>query len=242
MASSDYYSRLARTLWEAAGRPGVAGIMDATLLDPRAPPSESERVVREAAGLGAYCALVPPSHVPVVSRLAGELGVRLCSVAGFPYGYQPAPAKAAEVEWLSGQGVAEVDYVIDVGRAAAGDIEYVESEIAEAVDAARRHGARIKVIVEAPLIGREELGAVVRAAARTGAFMVKTSTGVLSKGGDPATVSRLASIAAGWGMPVKAAGGIRSLADALAAVVAGASRIGSSSYSRIISEASALLG
>lgn len=236
------YIHLARKLWEAAGRPRIPELIDATMLDPLTPLSASRELIDYTARSGAYCALIPPSHAVQLSGYARERGVRLCSVAGFPYGYAPLDVKVREVEVLASLGVEEIDYVVDLSRVKAGDREYVEREVASAVKAAGRHGSRVKVIVEAPKLTDEELEWIVDMAHAAGAFMVKTSTGVLSKGGDPATVSRLARYASKHGIPVKAAGGIRTLVDALEAVAAGASRIGSSSYARIIEEAAKYLG
>ncbi|GAB6148017.1 deoxyribose-phosphate aldolase [Stetteria hydrogenophila] len=236
------YAGLARRLWEIAGRPSVPGLIDATMLDPTKPLSASESLVERAPALGVYCVLVPPSHALQLAGRAGEAEVRLCSVAGFPHGYAPLEAKVREVEVLARAGVEEIDYVIDLSRVKSGDRGYVERELSLAVEAAGRHGSRVKAIVEAPLLTDEELDWVVEAAASAGVFMVKTSTGVLSKGGDPATVSRLAARAARHGLPVKAAGGVRTLVDLLEAVAAGASRVGTSSYAQIIEEARRILG
>lgn len=231
-------ARLAADLWCRLGKPNLPSMVDATLLDPTRPPADSASLVEEASRLGAYCALVPPSHVAddVVRGFAERLGVRLCSVAGFPYGYQPVEVKAGEVSRLASLGVEEVDYVIDVSRAVAGDLDYLEREVREAARAAAEAGVRLKLIVEAPVVSDDVLEYLVGVAADAGVYMVKTSTGVIAKGGDPLTVSRLHAIASRRGLPVKAAGGIRTALDALLAVAAGASRIGASAYRRIIEE------
>ena len=100
----------------------------------------------------------------------------------------------------------------------------------------------MKVIVEAPLLGDDELKIIVEASGRAGADYVKTSTGVYSKGGDPYTVMRLHSLAEPLGLKVKAAGGIRTGVDALLAIAAGASRIGTSSGPRVVESYRRLLG
>ncbi len=238
----ERYSKLVRELWEIVGRPDIPGLIDATILDPTRPLSHAMELIDFVAASRAYCALVPPSHAITLAGTARERGVRLCSVAGFPYGYAPTEAKIREVELLAKAGVEEIDYVLDVSRVKSGDRGYVEREVKLAVKAARGYGARVKVIIEAPVLEDEEVEWVVDILASSEVFMVKTSTGVISKGGDPITVSRLARYASKHGMPVKAAGGIRTLLNVLEAVAAGASRIGTSSYSRIIEESSKYLG
>ncbi len=215
-----------------SGRRELAAMIDATLLSPTASLDEARRLIGDVASRGFYCALMPPYHARILAGEAGDAGVRLCSVAGFPYGYQHYRVKAAEVEDLSSHGVVEVDAVINVAAVLSGQWGYVEEEIGALVDAARRGGARLKLIVEAPLLGDSELERIAAIARRVGVDYLKTSTGVLSKGGDPYTVSRLVRLSGG--IPVKAAGGIRTGLDALVAIAAGASRIGTSSYLRVI--------
>lgn len=238
----EKYRELARNLWELTGRPRIPQLIDATILDPSKPISASMELIDFVNSMGAFCALVPPSHAVQLAGTARSKGVRLCSVAGFPYGYAPLDAKVKEVEVLAKSGVEEIDYVLDVSKVKSGDKEYVEHELKLAVSTAGNYGSKIKVIIEAPILTDDEIEWVLDIIASTGAFMVKTSTGVISKGGDPVTVSRLARHASKHGIPVKAAGGIRTLLDALEAVAAGASRIGTSSYARIIEEAGKYLG
>ena len=238
----EKYAELARKLWELAGRPKISQLIDATILDPSKPIYASMELIDFVASTGAFCALVPPSHAVHLVDVAKGRGVRLCSVAGFPYGYAPLEAKVKEVEVLARSGVEEVDYVLDVSRIKSGDKGYVEREVKLAVKTARDYGSKVKIIIEAPILTDDEIEWVVDVVTSAGAFMVKTSTGVISKGGDPVTVSRLTRYASKHGIRVKAAGGIRTLIDALEAVVAGASRIGTSSYARIIEEAEKYLG
>jgi deoxyribose-phosphate aldolase len=210
----------------------LATMIDATILAPTSTLKDAERLVRDVADYGFYCALLPPYSIGRLARLAGELGVRLCSVAGFPYGYSTSQSKVAEVERLASLGAVEIDAVVNVSAILSGSWDLVEEEVGALVDKARAYGARLKLIVEAPLLSDEALDRLAGIAYRARVDFLKTSTGVLSKGGDPWTVSRLVRVSRG--LPVKAAGGIRTAYDALAAVAAGASRIGASSYKRII--------
>jgi deoxyribose-phosphate aldolase len=215
----------------------MASLIDATILSPTATLDDARRLIREVEIHGFYCAMLPPALALRIAAEAGRVGVRVCSVAGFPYGYSPAEAKALEVRSLAEAGVEEVDVVLNLTAVRSGEWGEAERELGLVAEAAHSAGARVKVIVEAPLLSDEELERVADIAGSVGVDYLKTSTGVISKGGDPRTVARLARAAAPRGIPVKAAGGIRGWLDAVAAIAAGASRIGSSSYMAILREA-----
>ena len=226
----DVRSLLERALSAVASREELAARLDSTLLSPTASAEDYLALVREAADLGFRAAVVPSAAVPLVAREAERLGVRLVAVVGFPLGAVPLKAKLAELDFVLGAGASEVDLVPWI----AAPRERLYEEISRVVDAARRRGARVKVIVEAPLVGDGRLRELVEASAAAGAEFVKTSTGVYSKGGDPATVARLAAMAKPLGLKVKAAGGVRTALDALLAIGAGADVIGTSSARRVI--------
>lgn len=226
---------LARRL--GLGRERLAGMIDATLLSPSAGLGEARALLGDVRSHGLYCAMLPPWHALELAGEASRLGVRLCSVAGFPYGYCGADAKASLAGRLAGAGVEEVDVVVNIAAVKSGDWGAVEREVRSVARAVHAAGGRVKLIVEAPLMGDGELERLAEIAAGAGVDYLKTSTGVISKGGDPQTVARLARAAARWGLPVKAAGGIRTWLDAVAAVAAGASRIGASGYKSILAGA-----
>ncbi len=220
----------------------LASMIDHTLLSPLSTTEKALRLVEEAARYGFACAMVPPSLVRSVYPYARDAGVKLCTVAGFPSGFMPGEAKAVEVRLVSSY-VDEIDIVAPLWAAAEGDHSYVVDELSTLVEEARSAGVKIiKVIVEAPLVDDEALVLLVRASKEAGADFVKTSTGVYSKGGDPATVLRLASVAKPHGLQVKAAGGIRTGLDAVLAIAAGASRIGTSSGVRVLESFRELIG
>ncbi len=220
----------------------LARVIDHTLLSPSAGVDDALRVVEEASRYGFHCAMLAPYHVARVARAARDLGVPLCTVVGFPGGFQSVQAKVAEIEDVASL-VEEVDVVANVQALAAGDAEYVGSELEALVGEAREAGVRtVKVIVEAPLLDDNTLALAVELVAKAGADYVKTSTGVYSKGGDVYTILRVRHFAEKHGIPVKAAGGIRTGLDALLALASGASRIGSSSGPRIVESYKRLLG
>jgi len=223
-------SLLEAALRAAGSREDLASLIDATLLSPSASVEEVRRLVEEAADEGYACVVTTPLHLREVASEAGRLGVRLCSVIGFPLGSHPLDAKLAEAKEALESGAEELDVVPALWK----DADYVESEVARIVELARSYGAKVKVILEAPLQGDEKLRRLVEASRRAGAWMVKTSTGVYSKGGDPLTVSRLAALAKPAGLGVKASGGIRTALDALLAIGAGADRVGTSSARKVL--------
>ncbi len=212
----------------------LAAVIDHTLLSPGAGLDEALRVVEETHRYGFQCAMLSPYHVVRVADEAKSLGVRLCTVVGFPSGYSHGEAKLAELRYVAGY-VEEVDIVANVQAALAGDIGYVEEELRELVSAARELGvATVKVIVEAPLVDDNTLALLVGAVARSGADYAKTSTGVYSKGGDVYTVLRVSQLAKPHRLKVKAAGGIRTGIDALLALASGADRLGTSSGPQVV--------
>jgi deoxyribose-phosphate aldolase len=207
-------------------RAQLAAVVDHTLLKPEATNADVAGVAAEAAELGVYAVCVSPSMVPVAVEAAG--GVRVAAVTGFPSGKHLSAVKAHEAALAVASGASEIDMVIDVGAALAGDVDAVRSDI-EAVRVAVP-GAVLKVIVESAVLlsqadGRT-LADVCRAAADAGADFVKTSTGFHPAGGASVRAVALMTETVGGRLGVKASGGIRTAADAVAMLNAGATRLG----------------
>ena len=205
----------------------LAALVDHTLLKPEATPADVAALVADAAELGVYAVCVSPSMVPCAVE-AGAGRVRVAAVAGFPSGKHLSAVKAHEAASAVASGATEIDMVIDVGAALAGDLDAVRSDI-EAVRAAIA-GTVLKVIVEsAVLLGQADgrtLADVCRIAEAAGADFVKTSTGFHPAGGASVRAVSLMAEIVGGRLGVKASGGIRSTADALAMLDAGATRLG----------------
>jgi deoxyribose-phosphate aldolase len=209
------------------GRPTreqLAALVDHTLLKPETTAAEVAAVAAEATELGVHAVCVSPSMVAA----ATNAGVRVAAVAGFPSGKHLPEVKAREAALAVASGASEIDMVIDVGAALAGDIDAVRSDIA-AVRAAVP-AAVLKVIVESAVLlslaDEHTLAEVCRAVEDAGADFVKTSTGFHPAGG--ASVSAVAIMAdtVGGRLGVKASGGIRTAAVALEMLDAGATRLG----------------
>ena len=207
-------------------RAQLAALIDHTLLKPEATRADVAALVAEAAELGVYAVCVSPSMVPVAVDAGG--GMRVAAVAGFPSGKHVSAIKAQEAAQALASGADEIDMVIDVGAALAGDVVAVRSDIEAVRTAVPR--AVLKVIVEsAVLLSRADprtLAAVCRAAEDAGADFVKTSTGFHPAGGASVGAVALMAETVGGRLGVKASGGIRTAADAVAMVNAGATRLG----------------
>jgi deoxyribose-phosphate aldolase len=222
---------------ERRGRPGigqsyrredVAALIDHTLLKPEATEADVARLVDEAIELGAYAICVSPSMVAVAKR-SGAHDKPVAAVVGFPSGKHLSTIKAEEARLAVAAGADEIDMVIDVGAAVSADFTAVAADVA-AVRAAVGHNIVVKVIVESAallsIVGERALVSACRAAAEAGADFVKTSTGFHPAGGASLRAVELMCAAVGPRVEVKASGGIRTTADAVAMLDAGATRLG----------------
>jgi len=209
----------------------LAGYIDHTLLKPEATPAQVERLVEEALTHYFYAVCVNPRYVPLVRAKKGGAPLRIATVVGFPLGASASTHKAAEAALAVAQGADEVDMVIPIGEAKAGNLEAVEADVRAVRQAVP--GAVLKVILETGFFTPEELGPLAEAAIRGGADFLKTSTGFGPRGASLEDVRLLKAVAAGRAR-VKAAGGIRTREDAWRMIEAGADRIGTSAGVRLV--------
>jgi deoxyribose-phosphate aldolase len=213
---------------------GLARYIDHTLLKPEATQADVAALVAEAVELGVYSVCVSPSMLPVTIPADADLMVAV--VCGFPSGKHASAIKAAEAALSVSQGADEVDMVIDVGAAKAGRFDLVEADIS-AVRAEIPAPLVLKVIIESAALTDDEIVGVCRAAVNAGADFVKTSTGFHPTGGATVHAVRLMRETVGDALGVKASGGVRTHADALAMIEAGASRLGVSGTKAVLSGA-----
>ncbi|MGV0811415.1 deoxyribose-phosphate aldolase [Mycolicibacterium boenickei] len=208
-------------------RAQVAALVDHTLLKPEATTADVAKLVTEAAELRVFSVCVSPSLVAVAAAVR-PAGLAVAAVSGFPSGKHLAEIKARESQLAVAAGADEIDMVIDVGAALAGDLEATAAEVS-AVRAAAP-SATLKVIVESAALlefaGEALLQDVCRAAVGAGADFVKTSTGFHPNGGASTRAVELMARAVGDGVGVKASGGIRTAEAAVAMLDAGATRLG----------------
>lgn len=211
-------------------RKEMAKMIDHTILKADATPAQVQDVIAFARQEGTASVCLNASFIPMAAELLAGSGVAVCTVIGFPLGATSSTAKAKETEDAYKQGAREMDMVLHTGMLKAGNTAYVLSDIKAVVNASP---ALVKVILENCYLTQEEIVLACQLCAEAGAAFVKTSTGFGPTGATVADVALMRrSIPAE--MQVKAAGGIGTLADALAMINAGASRIGASRTAAIL--------
>jgi deoxyribose-phosphate aldolase len=225
-------SRLTDTNPEPETRAVLAAI-EHTLLAADARPARIEALCVEAAahGFGAVC--VNPVYAARAHAALANSACKLVCVVGFPLGASMPRAKAFEAELALREGAGELDMVMAIGAAKAGDWAAVEADARAVVDAAQ--GAPVKLILETGLLDDVEKDLACRAAIAAGCAFVKTCSGFARGTASVADVALLrASVRSR--AAIKASGGIRSAAMARALMTAGASRLGTSAGVQIAAE------
>ena len=213
--------------------PGIAALIDHTILKPEATRADVVKVCREARQYNFASVCVNSYWVPLVrAELAGS-PVKVCTVVGFPLGAASTAAKAAEASAAVCAGAQEVDMVINVGALRSGDQDAVKADIEEVVRVSHRGGAIVKVILETALLDDNQKAVACMLAKEAGADFVKTSTGFGPSGATAHDIALMREVV-GPRMGVKASGGIRTLQDLQTMTAAGATRIGASASVKIV--------
>lgn len=208
--------------------------IDHTLLKPEATEKEIHDLCEEAIEYDFMSVCVQPYWVSKVSAFLNDTDVKVCTVVGFPHGANTKEVKAFEAKQAVQKGADEVDMVINIGAAKEGKFDTIREEISAVAEAVKGQ-ALLKVILETALLTDDEIISVSEAAKAAGADFVKTSTGFSTGGATLADVSLMRQTV-GPDMGVKASGGVRTYADALAFIEAGATRLGASSGKAIVDE------
>lgn len=217
----------------------LAGLMDHTILKPEATETDVLRLCREARD-NAFCSVcVNPVWVPLVARELAGSSVKVCSVVGFPLGATLTTVKANETARVIELGAQEVDMVLNVGALKSGQRQLVGYDLFAITQLCRTHNVVSKVILETCLLTHEEKILACQLCIEAGANFVKTSTGFSTGGATVDDVRLISAQVKGARLGVKASGGIRTLADALAMLEAGATRLGVSAGVKILAEARA---
>lgn len=210
----------------------VAKYIDHTYLKPEASLEDIRRICDEAKQYHTASVCVNPSYIQFVAEQLEGSGVTPCCVVGFPLGATTPEAKAFEAGNAADHGAREVDMVVNVGAVKSGDWKLVKRDI-EAVVKEVEGRALVKVIIETCLLTDEEKVKTCAIAKLAGAHFVKTSTG-FSTGGATVEDVRLMRETVGEDVGVKASGGVRTYADAVAMLKAGANRLGASATKKIV--------
>jgi len=204
----------------------LARFIDHTLLKPEASSADIARLCAEAREHGFYAVCVNGSRVAQARALLEETEIKVAATVGFPLGATDADTKRFETEAAIDNGAGEIDLVMNIGLFKEGNDAAVLRELRDVVEAADERP--VKVILETGLLTREEIIRACHLVLDSGAKFVKTSTGFGPRGATVEDV-RLLRETVGERFGVKASGGVRDAATALAMIEAGASRLGTSS-------------
>ncbi|MFP3154818.1 deoxyribose-phosphate aldolase [Lachnospiraceae bacterium ZAX-1] len=203
----------------------MLGYVDHTVLKATATWDEVKKLCEEAILYKTASVCIPPGYVKQVHDTFGSQ-INICTVIGFPLGYNTTEAKVFEAKDAVLKGASEIDMVINVADVKNKDYEKVEKEIAALKEAVGSH--ILKVIIEACYLTEEEKIAMCKAVTGAGADYIKTSTGFGTSGAILEDIE-LFKKHIGKDVKIKAAGGIRSIEALEAFIQAGCSRIGTSS-------------
>ncbi len=215
----------------------VVKLIDHTVLKPEATEEDIEKLCKEAAEYKFYSVCVNPSWVPKSKKLLRGTSVKVCAVAGFPLGAQAPQIKALEARRALREGASEIDMVINIGALKSKDDQLVARDIRGVVEECKEARGICKVILETSLLTDEEKVRACLLSMKAGADFVKTSTGFSKSGATVEDIALMARTVAPKRLGVKASGGVRSYADLVRMVQAGATRVGSSNSVNIVQEA-----
>ncbi|MEQ9414329.1 MAG: deoxyribose-phosphate aldolase [Cyclobacteriaceae bacterium] len=212
----------------------IASVIEHTNLTPTITIKDIDRLAEEAITFNMFGICVPPFWVKRAKRELGNKNISLISVVGFPFGYQMTETKLDEALRALDNGADEIDWVWNISSFKSG-LPWTKIELAKASKSIHDQQKILKVIIETSYLSDEELVEACKICNDAGADFVKTSTGFAKKG---ATIERVQlmrkSLPATVG--IKAAGGIKTLAQAKQLLDAGAERIGTSSGVSIVKE------
>jgi deoxyribose-phosphate aldolase len=215
---------------------GIAAWIDHTMLRADTTTGQIKKLCEEAREHRFANVCVNPAYVPLAAGLLHGSFVGICAVVAFPLGADLPEYKAYETRSVITAGASEVDMVMNIGALKSAAYTMVLKDIQVVVEEAHPRKARVKVIIEAGLLSRREKILACLLSQAAGADFVKTSTDFGAGGAKVEDVALMRRVV-GAQMGVKAAGGIRTLNNALEMIAAGANRIGASAGINILHEA-----
>jgi len=215
----------------------IAKRIDVALLRPNSTRADLTLLADEAHSFGYRALCVPTYLVPAAERLLEGTDVRVCAVVGFPFGYSSLAVKLYEVEQATKEGANDIDYVVNLSAYLSDGLEPVTNEADSVVGEAKSYGnVLVKAITEVGYLNMVQLTDLCSAIATSGVDYLKTSTGFGPRGVTTGDVKTMLDATRGK-VPIKAAGGIGNLKEALDIFQAGASIIGTSHAKEIVLEA-----
>lgn len=204
--------------------------VDHTLLNPKATWEEIKNICDDGMKYSTASVCIPPSFVKRAKEYVGNR-LKICTVIGFPNGYNTAEVKIFETENAIENGADEIDMVINLGDLMDKNYDNILSEITKIKSVC---GERVlKVIIETCLLSEEQKIKMCEIVTKSGADFIKTSTG-FSTGGATFEDIELFAKYVGENVKIKAAGGISSIADAEKFISLGADRLGTSRIVKIV--------
>ena len=214
----------------------LAKYIDHTLLAADASREQIATLCQEAMDHGFYSVCVNSGQVPYAARLLAGAGVKVCAVVGFPLGAGLSDTKAFEAQRAIAAGAGEIDMVLNIGALKDGLFEVVRDDIALVRQACG--AVPLKVILETCLLDEAQKIRACEISRELNVAFVKTSTGFSRSGATLEDVALMRKVV-GTAVEVKASGGVRDYATAVAMIEAGATRLGTSSGIAIVSGAQA---
>ena len=208
----------------------ILSMCDHTLLGVTSTWEEIRKICDDGIKFGTASVCIPPSYVKKAKEYVGDK-LAICTVIGFPNGYNTTEVKVFEAKDAIEKGADEIDMVINIGNLKDGMHDEIREEIRAIKAACGDH--ILKVIIETCLLTEEEKIRMCEVVSASGADFIKTSTGFSTGGATPEDVELFAKHVTG-GVKIKAAGGISSLEDAERFIELGAERLGTSRIVKIL--------
>lgn len=215
----------------------LAGCIDHTLLEATATGERIDQLCREAVEYGFHAVSINPRWIPLAADMLHKTNVKVGGVVSLPLGGDTTKIKAAQAKDAIFAGADEIDMVADIASIIEGDAQYLGHQLYEVLRVCRsmRPPVLLKVIIESAALSDEQIIFACRVAQDVGVDFVKTSTGMNPAGGATVEAVKLMKESAPK-CKVKAAGGIRTTAQAIEMLQAGADRIGTSASVKILAE------
>jgi len=214
----------------------IANRIDHTLLHPTATREAIQHLCREAQSYQFQAVCVPPLYVARAHDILKKTPVKVCTVIGFPLGYQHTSVKALEAQKAMNDGANEIDIVMNLAFFKSGEYESVCNDLLPIVTIAQKQTVLTKVIIETSFLSEDEKVEACLIVQNSGADFIKTSTGFGGGGATVQDVKLLSKCLKGSPVKIKASGGIRTFKQAKAMIQAGASRIGTSAGVTIVQQ------
>jgi deoxyribose-phosphate aldolase len=211
----------------------IASKIEHTLLKADMDMQAALRLLDEALAHKLYGICIPPYFVRDLYRKAEGKPVKIITVVGFPMGFHVTAVKNEELRRALDEGADDVDVVVNLAAVKSGDWSYVGNEIETLTRSAHLKGKTIKLILETGLITQDECDKLVRMGLESGVDVFKTSTGFQGQAATVESVQLLKSLLNGKAR-IKASGGIRSYAQAMELLDAGADLLGTSASLELI--------